>query len=322
MPELPEVETVRRMLETAVVGRTVRSAAISGAALRSRVPRELPRALPGRSVREVRRHGKYLLLDLDDGRTLISHLGMSGRWLFWTVPPRTRPAHVHLRIRFRDGAGLWYQDTRRFGLLRLAPTGALGHDPSLAALGPDPLGRPPSGASLRAAARGLRRSVKDFLLDQRRIAGLGNIYASEILHRAGLDPRRRAGAVSAEGWERVARETVAVLEEAIARMGTTFDTYRTPWGEPGGFGDRLRVYDRAGEPCRACGTPIRRIVQGQRSTFFCPACQPRSGLGPASAPAGGRSRRGRDRDGAHPRSRRRRRAKRPGRAARRTPAPV
>ena len=130
--------------------------------------------------------------------------------------------------------------------------------------------------------------VKNFLLDQRRLAGIGNIYASEILHRAGVEPRRRAGALSREEWEAVAAGTTRVLREAIGRMGTTFSTYRTLWNEPGGYGERLRVYDRAGEPCRRCRTPIRRIVQGQRSTFYCPACQPRRGGGSGD---GGRSRR-------------------------------
>src|SRR5437667_194304 len=156
-----------------------------------------------------------------------------------------------------------------------------------------------SGARLRGAVprgfgrlRGLRigavRRLGKYLLDQRRLAGIGNIYASEILHRAGVEPRRRAGALSREEWEAVAAGTTRVLREAIGRMGTTFSTYRTLWNEPGGYGERLRVYDRAGEPCRRCRTPIRRIVQGQRSTFYCPACQPRRGGGSGD---GGRSRR-------------------------------
>jgi formamidopyrimidine-DNA glycosylase len=115
--------------------------------------------------------------------------------------------------------------------------------------------------------------VKSFLLDQRRLAGVGNIYASEALHRAGLDPRRRAGALRPAEWRALARAVAAVLGEAVERMGTTFSAYRTLWGEPGGYGDQLRVYDRAGAPCRRCGTPVRRIVQAQRSTYFCPFCQ-------------------------------------------------
>ncbi len=273
MPELPEVETVRRMLDASVRGRTIRSVRLSGARLREPVSPSLPRRLRGRAIGEVGRRGKYLLVGLDGGLTLLSHLGMSGRWL--VVPRASRPPgdHVHVRIGFAGGGELWFEDARRFGLLRLVRTAALGRDPGLARLGPDPLAEPPTGAGLRSAARGTRLAVKSFLMDQKRIAGLGNIYASEVLHRAGIDPRRRAGGLVRREWEEVARSIRTVLGEAVDRMGTTFSTYRTLWGEPGAYGDQLRVYDRAGEPCRGCGTPIRRIVQGQRSTFYCPVCQ-------------------------------------------------
>ncbi|MBI5708855.1 MAG: bifunctional DNA-formamidopyrimidine glycosylase/DNA-(apurinic or apyrimidinic site) lyase [Candidatus Eisenbacteria bacterium] len=276
MPELPEVETVRRMLEATVRGRTIRAVTLSGLRLREPVAPSLPRRLRGRTIAGLGRTGKYLLVDLDGGLTLLSHLGMSGRWLFFPAAPPDALEHVHARLAFTDGAQLWFQDTRRFGLLRLVRTAALARDPALAALGPDAVAEPPTGATLHGLARGATPAVKSFLLDQRRIAGLGNIYASEILHRAGVDPRRRAGSLGADEWERVAGAVRAVLGEAIGLMGTTFSMYRTVWGEPGGFGERLRVYDRAGAPCRACGTPVRRIVQGQRSTFYCPACQPRS----------------------------------------------
>ena len=181
------------------------------------------------------------------------------------------------------------------------PDGGPARDPALARLGPDPLAEPPTGRSLAAEAAGSRTAVKTFLLDQRHIAGLGNIYASEVLHRARVDPRRRAGALSAAEWSRVAAAIRRVLPEAIARMGTTFSTYRTIWNEPGQYGEMLRVYDRAGEPCRRCGTPIRRLVQGGRSTFFCPACQARRGA-EASASAPGRP--ARPRPPAGPRRRR------------------
>src|SRR5262249_1700054 len=141
---------------------------------------------------------------------------------------------------------------------------------------------PRDGDALRAAARGARTSIKAWLLDQRRIAGLGNIYVSEVLFRARVDPRRRAGALDAEEWARVAGEIPAVLEESIARMGTTVSTFRPLWNEPGRYGEELLVYDRAGEPCRTCGTPIRRIVQAGRATFFCPSCQRRAARPPAA----------------------------------------
>jgi formamidopyrimidine-DNA glycosylase len=170
-------------------------------------------------------------------------------------------------------------------------TAKLAQDASLRLLGPDPLAVPRDGAALRSAARGARTSIKTWLLDQRRIAGLGNIYASEVLFRARIDPRRRAGALAPEEWTRVASEVPAVLEESIARMGTTFSTYRTIWNEPGEYGEQLLVYDRAGEPCRNCGTPLKRIVQSGRSTYFCPSCQRRersSGSARKLAPSGPR----------------------------------
>jgi formamidopyrimidine-DNA glycosylase len=276
MPELPEVETVRRMLESTVRGRRILSVTLSGHRLREPIAATLPRRLRGRRIESLARRGKFLLVGLDGGLTLLSHLGMSGRWL--VSGPDGDPAleHVHARLRLDDGRCLGFQDVRRFGLLRLLRTRNLDRDPALARLGPDPVAAPPTGPSLEAAAAGSRVAVKTLLMDQRRIAGLGNIYASEVLHRAGVDPRRPALSLGADEWRGVAREIRAVLAEAIARMGTTFSSYRTIWGERGGYGERLRVYDRAGEPCVTCGTPIRRIVQGQRSTFYCPGCQGRA----------------------------------------------
>jgi formamidopyrimidine-DNA glycosylase len=260
-----------------VVGRTIREVRRSRHRLRDDGRRALVTRLPGRTITGLRRHGKFLLIDLDTDLTLLSHLGMSGRWLFERRPPGEPLDHVHVVLEFADGTALRFQDPRRFGLARVVERARLTTDRSLAGLGPDPIADPPTGPRLFALSRGARVSVKNFLLDQRRIAGIGNIYASEILHRAGVDPRRRAGAVRAHEWDAIARETIRVLEEAIARMGTTFSMYRTVWGEPGGYGERLRVYDRAGKPCPSCGTPIRQIVQGARSTYYCPVCQPRSG---------------------------------------------
>jgi len=297
MPELPEVETVRRMLEGAIVGRRIARASVSRKRLRTTSLTSLPAKLEGRRFAKPRRTGKFLMLDLDGGVTLLSHLGMSGRWLYWRPgwTPDDTLEHVHLKLAFEDGAALWFQDVRRFGMLRVVATDALDRDPSLRLLGPDPLAVPRDGAALRSAARGARTSIKTWLLDQRRIAGVGNIYASEVLFRARIDPRRRAGALSPEEWARVAREVPAVLEESIARMGTTFSTYRTIWNEPGAYGEKLLVYDRAGEPCRHCGTPLKRIVQNGRSTYFCPSCQRRevssNGARKLARPGAGASRR-------------------------------
>lgn len=273
MPELPEVETVRRNLEATIVGRRIASVELSGKKLRDSISRTLPRRLRTRRIDSVKRHGKFLLIHLDQDLTLISHLGMSGRWLFFDERPGLPMLHVHVRIAFDDGTWLWFQDPRRFGLLRMTPTSRLSRDPALVGLGPDPIADPLRGAWLRERARGAKIAVKSFLLDQKRIAGIGNIYASEILHRAGVSPRRQAGVLTEREWDAVAAETSRVLREAIDRMGTTFSMYRTLWNEPGTYGDQLLVYDRAGEPCRRCGGKIRRIVQGQRSTFYCPHCQ-------------------------------------------------
>jgi formamidopyrimidine-DNA glycosylase len=272
MPELPEVETVRRNLEATVVGRTIASVRLSGKKLRDPISRQLPLRLRGRRIESVKRHGKFLLIHLDQDLTLISHLGMSGRWLFFDDSPDAM-SHVHARITFKDGTELWFQDPRRFGLMRVTPTSRLARDPAIADLGPDPVATPLRGEWLFERSRGARAPIKSFLLDQKRIAGIGNIYASEILHRAGVSPRRQAGALTADEWNAVAAEIAYVLRDAIDRMGTTFSMYRTLWNEPGTYGDQLLVYDRAGEPCRRCGGVIRRIVQGQRSTFYCPRCQ-------------------------------------------------
>jgi formamidopyrimidine-DNA glycosylase len=297
MPELPEVETVRRMLESHVLGRRIRSVKLSGLGLRGgELPRTVPRRARGRSIEKLERHGKYLLIELSDGLTLLSHLGMSGRWLFHPEPPGRVPKHVHVRVAFDDGTELWFEDPRRFGMLRAVETSRRYDDPALAILGPDPLADPPTSESLAGAARGLKIAIKLFLLDQKRIAGVGNIYASEVLHRAGVDPRRRAGSLTPEEWTRIAAEIVAVLGEAVDRMGTTFSMYRTLWNEPGQYGERLLVYDRAGEPCRGCGGRVRRIVQGARSTYFCPNCQPRAKTGRNPHKTAGHSRKNRSRN--------------------------
>lgn len=274
MPELPEVETVRRMLEGVLPGRTIARAEVSRHRLRTASLAALPRALAGRTFAAPRRVGKFLLLDLEGGATLLSHLGMSGRWLA-TRRDRDRVAlpHVHLRLAFDDGSSVEYQDPRRFGMLRVVARERLARDASLRLLGPDPIAEPPTGAGLRTLARGARTPVKSFLLDQRRIAGLGNIYVSEILFGARVDPRRLAGRLSHEEWDRIAAEVPRVLRAAIDRMGTTFSTYRTVWNEPGQYGAQLAVYDRAGEPCRRCRTAIRRLVQAGRATYLCPTCQ-------------------------------------------------
>ncbi len=279
MPELPEVETLRRMLEARVVSRVVARATRSRARLHTSSRGGSLDALEGGRITSVERRGKYLLFGFDTAHVMLSHLGMSGRWLFYEATPAEELAHVHAKLEFVDGTRLWFQDARRFGQLRVLAGGSLERDASLLKLGRDPLDPPLTADDLIELSRGSKASVKLLLLDQGRIAGIGNIYASEILHRARVDPRRRAGTLSRAEWADVAPEIVTVLSDAIERMGTTFSMYRTIWGESGQYGEQLRVYDRAGEPCHACGTPIRRLVQAQRSTFFCPVCQRRKKRG-------------------------------------------
>jgi formamidopyrimidine-DNA glycosylase len=273
MPELPEVETVRRMLEQHVRGRRITRALASRKPLRVPMTRGWSRRVLGRSIATLRRHGKYLLIDLDGGLTLLSHLGMSGRWLYLSEPPAKRMEHVHVKLLFEDRSQLWFQDARRFGMLELHETGRVHEAPLLAGLGPDPFPEPPAAEVFAGLARGRSASVKVFLMDQRQIAGIGNIYASEILFRARVHPATPAGRVRPAAWQAIRDEMRDVLAEAVRNFGTTFSLYRTLWNEPGNYAERLFVYDRAGEPCRRCGGAIRHMVQGQRSTYWCPGCQ-------------------------------------------------
>lgn len=270
MPELPEVETTRRGVRAALRGQLITGFELREHRLRWPVSRALARELPGQRVREVRRRAKYLLIELDRG-TLIAHLGMSGSLRI--VPGGTAwLPHDHYEIALDSGRALRFNDPRRFGSLHWTTDNPLGH-PLLAGLGPEPLGRDFDGDYLADRARGRRVAVKQFLLDQRIVVGVGNIYASEALFRAGIHPRRAAGRVSRERYHRLAAAVREVLEEAIRQGGTTLRDYVSPDGTPGYFRQKLFVYERAGEPCRRCHAAIRRLAQGQRSTYFCPVCQ-------------------------------------------------
>jgi formamidopyrimidine-DNA glycosylase len=270
MPELPEVETTRRGIRAALKGRRVAEFVLRNHRLRWPVDRALTRMLPGQRVRDVRRRAKYLLLDLERG-TLIAHLGMSGSL---RVMPAEAPwlKHDHYELRLDDGRGLRFNDPRRFGSLHWVTGDPLAH-PLLAGLGPEPLERAFDGRYLASRARGRKVAVKLFLMDQRIVVGVGNIYASEALFRAGIHPRRAAGKVSAGRYQRLAEAVQAVLGEAIRQGGTTLRDYVNADGTPGYFRQKLFVYERDGQPCRRCGATIRKLVQGQRSTYFCPACQ-------------------------------------------------
>jgi formamidopyrimidine-DNA glycosylase len=270
MPELPEVETTRRGIRGALSGRRITAFTLQDPRLRWPVDRALARLLPGQEVRDVRRRAKYLLIDLDRG-SLIAHLGMSGS--LRVLPSATaRLKHDHYELGLDDGRCLRFNDPRRFGSLHWVTDDPLEH-PLLAALGPEPLDPGFDGTHLAGLARGRRVAVKQFLMDQRVVVGVGNIYASEALFRAGIDPRRAAGRVSRARYVRLAEAVGDVLGEAIRQGGTTLRDYVSADGTPGYFRQELYVYERAGQSCRRCGTAIRKLNQGQRSTYFCPRCQ-------------------------------------------------
>ena len=270
MPELPEVETTRRGICTALRGRTVTGFVLRDRRLRWPVDPGLAGKLAGRRVIDVRRRAKYLLIDIEHG-SLIAHLGMSGslRVLAADAPLIT---HDHYDLLLDSGRCLRFNDPRRFGCLVWVEGNPEEHR-LLAGLGPEPLETDFGADYLGSKARGRRVAIKQFLMDQRVVVGVGNIYASEALFRAGIHPRRAAGRVSHERLQRLVDAVQAVLGEAIRQGGTTLRDYVNAEGTPGYFRQKLYVYERAGESCRRCGTPIRQIVQGQRSTYFCPACQ-------------------------------------------------
>ena len=270
MPELPEVETTRRGIEPHLLGRRVVGVEVRERRLRWPVPADLAARLQGCPIRGVDRRGKYLLVRLP-GETLLIHLGMSGSLrLVGAQAPVER--HAHLDIRLDSGQALRYVDPRRFGSLHLAP-GDGGDHPLLRHLGPEPLGPGFTGAWLYRRARGRRIAVKAFLMDAATVVGVGNIYATEALFRAGIHPARPAGRVAARRYARLAATTRAVLTEAIEQGGTTLRDFVGGGGAPGYFRQALQVYGRGGAPCPACGTVLQLARLAQRATTFCPRCQ-------------------------------------------------
>ena len=269
MPELPEVETTRRGLEPHVVGRRIRDVVVRNRNLRWPVPRGIERRLRGEEVRGIRRRGKYLLFDMRKGRLLV-HLGMSGRL---TLVPEAAPAlkHDHVDVRFEGSRAMRLTDPRRFGAMLWIPESE-GHA-LLDGLGLEPFDAAFDGPALHGLARGRTVAVKNFLMNSRVVTGVGNIYASEALFRAGVDPRTPAGRISAQRWKRVAAAVRATLERAVEKGGTTLRNFASAEGEQGYFLAECAVYGREGKPCPKCRTPIRAIRQGQRSTFYCPSCQ-------------------------------------------------
>lgn len=274
MPELPEVETTRRGIEPHLVGRRVAGVTLRRADLRWPIPPEVQALLPGQRIQSVERRAKYLLLHTPVGSALL-HLGMSG--VLRVLPPDAplgKHDHVDIAVEPEPGRPariLRYTDPRRFGcLLWQMPDET---HPLLASLGPEPLTDAFDGDRLWHLSRGRKAAVKLFLMDNAVVVGVGNIYASEALFAAGIDPRRAAGRVSRQRYARLAQEIKRILAWAIERGGTTLRDFLNPDGAPGYFFRELFVYGRAGEPCRVCETPIRQTVLGQRSTFWCPRCQ-------------------------------------------------
>jgi formamidopyrimidine-DNA glycosylase len=269
VPELPEVETTRRGIAGPLAGRRITALTLRRPDLRWPIPETALRRMLGQPVLGVRRRAKYLLLDTEPGSALL-HLGMSG--CLRVLPGETAVGpHDHVDLGLDDGRVLRFTDPRRFGCLLWQPAGET-HE-LLAGLGPAPLEAEFNGAPLFRRSRGLRASVKTFLMDQSVVVGVGNIYAAESLFAAGIDPRRAAGRVALERYERLAAAVKRILAYAIERGGTTLRDFLNPDGAPGYFEQELLVYGREGQPCKTCGTPLRGMKLGQRATAFCPRCQ-------------------------------------------------
>lgn len=296
MPELPEVETVRRGLEPALVGRRVKSVRLNRPDLRFPFPARLEEIVTGKRVTALGRRAKYILIELGDGHTLLVHLGMTGRFTVWPPDGAARNlgefyyveqaghagdgVHDHVIIDLDDGARVVYTDPRRFGFMDLIEPDSADRNRFLAGLGVEPLGNELHADFLGAALAGRRSPLKAALLDQRIIAGLGNIYVCEALYRAGLSPRRLSGSIVRKRGpspriEPLVHAIRSVIAEAIEAGGSTLRDYAHTDGSTGDFQQRFDVYDREGEACRTagCTSRIKRIVQSGRSSFYCPTCQ-------------------------------------------------
>ena len=289
MPELPEVETVRRGLEPILVGNAFARVEQRRPDLRFPLPKRFGERLLGRRIESLDRRAKYLLARLDDGEVLVMHLGMTGRFSVdqngalgrFAHEASTAPKHEHIVFHLGNGTSVHYSDARRFGYMDLIPTKGLDQHALFKGLGIEPLSPGFTAEWLVQRLKGKATSIKAALVDQRLIAGLGNIYASEALYRARISPLKRAGSlVSKSGKptkqiEALVAAIKAVLEGAIKAGGSSLRDYRRADGELGEFQHRFKVYGREGKPCsrKGCGGTVRRIVQGGRSTFYCPTCQ-------------------------------------------------
>ncbi|GAB2728704.1 bifunctional DNA-formamidopyrimidine glycosylase/DNA-(apurinic or apyrimidinic site) lyase [Halomonas garicola] len=272
MPELPEVETTRRGIAPFIAGREITEVRLRHMRLRVPVPADLPDRLTGARLGTPRRRAKYLLLPLESAQgTLLWHLGMSGSLRIARVGDAPKK-HDHIDLVLESGRVLRYHDPRRFGFVDWLQADEA-HDSRLAHLGPEPLSAAFTGERLFQRSRGRRMAVKPFLMDNRVVVGVGNIYAAEALFIAGIDPRRAAGRIARVRYERLAGAAREVLAAAITQGGTTLRDFVSGQGEPGYFAQRLNVYGREGKPCRRCGALLKRVALGQRASVYCPVCQ-------------------------------------------------
>lgn len=268
MPELPEVETTVRGLGRFLEGERLERVTVNRPDLRRPFPPDLVQMLTGARVTSLSRRAKYGLIKLDREQTLVFHLGMSGRW---RIDPPELGAHDHLVIETRQHR-FALNDPRRFGSIDLVATVALDQWPQFATMGPEPLGGSFTAEHLKRAFVGRKQPIKQLLLDQKIVAGLGNIYVCEALFRSAIDPRKLGGKASLPALHRLVEAIRSVLQQSIEDGGSSLRDYARPDGELGYFATRFAVYGREGEPCR-CGEKVRRIVQGGRSTWLCPKCQ-------------------------------------------------
>jgi formamidopyrimidine-DNA glycosylase len=272
MPEMPEIETIARKLRKTVLGKQIKGVRLSGQSLRRPVPASFVRSLKGRTVRRVLRRGKYIVMELQPKIYWLLHLGMSGRLLYHESAFRRTP-HTHAVIRFSDASSLEFRDPRRFGLLDVCEAARPREIPQIRDLGEEPLGKRFGGDRLHALIVRSRQELKAFLLDQKRVAGLGNIYVCEALFEAGLHPARRCHTLDAEEAFRLASAIRSVLRRAVRRGGTSFSDFIDLDGNTGKNQMHLKVFHREGHTCPRCGGSVSRMRQGNRSTFFCAGCQ-------------------------------------------------
>ncbi|MEM7767536.1 MAG: bifunctional DNA-formamidopyrimidine glycosylase/DNA-(apurinic or apyrimidinic site) lyase [Pseudomonadota bacterium] len=280
MPELPEVETVRRGLVPVMEGRRVLKLTANRPDLRFPLPDRFEKRVTGQAVTRLGRSAKFLCADLESGETLVMHLGMSGRFVVEGKTPgifvhetARDPVHDHVVFNLEGGVTVTYNDPRRFGFMEIWPTAGFDGYPRLKSLGPEPLSNGFHADYLTSALKGRQTPIKAALLDQKVVAGLGNIYVCEALFRAGISPRRKAASIGPKRAARLVPVINEVIAEAIEAGGSSLRDFSATDGALGYFQHRFRVYDRENQPCLTCSRPVSRIVQSGRSTFFCGTCQ-------------------------------------------------